>query len=179
MTENQARIAEAQAAQARMIAALPDFPQFGFYVHTGLTGYGPDLESDDYPARSWEDVARQVAWELRSAADFNHEGATAQADQAAEAYEAAQRGEDGVVRAADLYHEAWADLRLGWELSNLAVTFEVLADAEDPAPLYIDRPELRHARIWDLISKKFPLDISRNSRLYVWECEEDPGEEPE
>ena len=120
MTENQdqARIAEAQAAQARMLAALPDFPQFGFYVHTGLAGYGPDLEDGDYPARSWEDVASQVAWELRSAADFSHEGARVLADQAKEAYEAAQRGEDGVVAAADLYHEAWTALRLSWELDN-------------------------------------------------------------
>ena len=181
MTENQdqARIAEAQAAQARMLAALPDFPQFGFYVHTGLAGYGPDLEDGDYPARSWEDVASQVAWELRSAADFSHEGATAQADQAKEAYEAAQRGEDGVVAAADLYHEAWTALRLSWELDNLAANFENLANAESPAPLYQGRPELRHARIWDLLTSQFPLNISHNSRLYVFECEEDPGEEPE
>ena len=181
MTENQdqARIAEAQAAQARMLAALPDFPQFGFYVHTGLAGYGPDLEDDDYPARSWEDVASQVAWELRSAADFSHEGARVLADQAKEAYEAAQRGEDGVVAAADLYHEAWTALRLSWELGNLAANFENLANAESPAPLYQGRPELRHARIWDLLTSQFPLNISHNSRLYVFECEEDPGEEPE
>jgi len=162
MTENQdqARIAEAQAAQARMLAALPDFPQFGFYVHTGLAGYGPDLEDGDYPARSWEDVASQVAWELRSAADFSHEGAR-------------------VVAAADLYHEAWTALRLSWELDNLAANFENLANAESPAPLYQGRPELRHARIWDLLTSQFPLNISHNSRLYVFECEEDPGEEPE
>jgi len=180
--EDQARIEKAREAQERMIAALPVFPRWGFYVKTGLAGYGPDLEPDDMPAASWEDVAGQVAWELRSAAEFSHEGAIIRADQAREAYDRARS--DYYVRiqagnwqaVADGYHEAWADLRLGWELDDLAATFEVLAETENPAPLYQGRPELRHARIWDLL-QQFPYGISRNSRLYVWECEEDPGEE--
>jgi len=181
--EDQARIEKAREAQERMIAALPAFPRWGFYVKTGLAGYGPDLEPDDMPAASWEDVAGQVAWELRSAAEFSHEGAIIRADQAREAYDRVRsdyfaRTQAGNWQAvADTYHEAWADLRLGWELDSLASTFESLANAGDPAPLYQGRPELRHARIWDLVAGQFPYDISHNSRLYVWECEEDPGEE--
>jgi len=50
--EDQARIEKAREAQERMIAALPVFPRWGFYVKTGLAGYGPDLEPDDMPAAS-------------------------------------------------------------------------------------------------------------------------------
>jgi hypothetical protein len=180
-TDDQARIAAAQAAQEQMLAALPDFPRFGYYVHTGLAGYGPDLEPDDYPARNWEGVASQVAWELRSAAEFNHEGATAEAGQARATYQYASYSQDTRETAdwraiAEQYHEAWADLALSWNLDNLAADFENLADADNPALLYEGRPELRHARIWDLLGR-FPYDISHNSRLYVRECEEDPGEQ--
>jgi len=170
--EDQARIAEAEAAQARMIAALPEF-----WVHTGIAGYGPDLEPDDMPARSWEDVASQISWELDQAADFQAQGASAMADQARDAYEHRQYVCWEAI--AETYHDADEASRLADELAILKRTFDSLSDADSTAPLYEGRPELRHARIWDLISGKFPLDISDNSRLYVWECEEDPGEEPE
>src|SRR5262249_1096761 len=171
----------AQAAQEAMIAALPAFPRYGFYVKTGLAGYGPDLESDDLPATSWEDVALQIAYELGSAADFNAEGASALADRAREADDRAHEHFRLYAQAgaweniAEAYHEADEARRLADELGNLKTTFDSLAEADDPAPLYQGRPELRHARIWNLVSEQFPLDISHNSRLYVWECEEDPG----
>jgi len=182
--EDQARIAAAEAHQARIVAMLPDFPQFGLYVHTGLAGYGPDLEPDDYPARSWEDVASQIAWELRSAADFNVEDASAMADQAETAYSEAREhwrlyARSGNWQAiAETYHDADKSRRLASELDTLAANFENLSDAGNPAPLYQGRPELRHARIWELIGEHFPLNISYNSRLYVWECDEDPGDPP-
>jgi hypothetical protein len=184
--DDQARIAEAEAAQARMLAALPDFPQFGFWVHTGLAGYGPDLEPDDYPARSWEAVASQIAWELNSAADFQAEGMSALADQAREAYDQGReyfrlhaQMRPGWQDIAEMYHDADKARRLADELGTLGQNFSNLSDADNAAPLYAGRPELRHARIWDLIERHFPLDISDNSRLYVWICEEDPGDEPE
>jgi len=177
--EDQARIAAAQAAQEAMIAALPFFPRYGFYVKTGLAGYGPDLEPDDMPAASWEDVALQIAYELGNAADFSAEDASTQADQARAAYDQANRvrnsGPYPWQHIAEAYHEADEARRLADELDNLKTEFEALAEADDPAPLYQGRPELRHARIWDLVSEQFPLDISHNSRLYVWEGEEDPG----
>jgi hypothetical protein len=183
--EDQARIAAAEAAQARMLAALPDFPQYGFYVKTGLAGYGPDLDESDYPAQSWEDVAHQVAWELNTSADFNAEGASALADQAREAYDR-ERGAHDEARAdadwrgiAETYHDADEARRLANELDSLRTDFENLAKELNPAPLYQGRPELRHARIWDLLTSRFPLDVSDNTRLYVWECEEDPGEPPQ
>jgi hypothetical protein len=179
--DDQARIAEAEAAQARMLAALPDFPQFGFWVHTGLAGYGPDLEPDDYPARSWEAVASQIAWELNSAADFQAEGMSATADIARTAYDDARvsAGPDAWRAVAEWYHTADEARRLADELGTLSMSFNNLSDADNPAPLYQGQPELRHARIWDLIERHFPLGISDNSRLYVWICEEDPGDEPE
>jgi hypothetical protein len=182
--EDEARIAAATAAQDRMVAALPGFPRFGFYVKTGLAGYGPDLEPEDMPATSWEDVALQVAGELSHMAEFNDQGASALADQAREAYQEASRYKITAPVAetwrsiADTYHEADEARRLADELSNLAANFTNLAESEDPAPLYQGRPELRHARIWDLIGEHMPMDVSHNTRLYVWECEEDPGEAP-
>jgi hypothetical protein len=178
---DRARIAAAEAAQARMLAALPDFPQFGFYVKTGLAGYGPDLDENDYPARSWEDVAHQVAEELSFMADFNAEGASALADQAREAHDEAREvfrlyasvaDYQGI---ADTYRDADDARRLADELGTLAANFSNLAKELNPAPLYQGRPELRHARIWDLISQ-LPVYVSDNLKLYVWECEEDPGD---
>jgi hypothetical protein len=182
--EDEARIAAATAAQERMLAALPGFPRFGFYVKTGLAGYGPDLEPEDMPATSWEDVALQVAGELSHMAEFNDQGASALADQAREAYEPAMASPETVSAKAwaDIaytYHEAGEARQLADDLDNLRGTFEVLAESADPAPLYQGRDDLRHARIWDLIGEHFPLDVSHNTRLYVWECDEDPGEAPE
>jgi len=178
--EDQARIAAAEQAQARMLAALPEFPRWGFYVKTGLAGYGPDLDENDWPAMSWEDVALQVAEELGHMAEFNAEGASALAGQAREAYEPTMASPETVSAKAwaDIaytYHEADTARRLADDLDTLRLNFENLAREEDPAPLYRGRPELRHARIWDLITEQFPLDVSHNnSRLYVWECTEDP-----
>jgi hypothetical protein len=181
--EDEARIAAATAAQDRMVAALPGFPRFGFYVKTGLAGYGPDLEPEDMPATSWEDVALQVAGELSHMAEFNDQGASALADQAREAYEPAMASPESIPAKtwADIaytYHEADEARRLADELGILGQNFTNLAESEDPAPLYQGRPELRHARIWDLISKHMPMDVSHNTRLYVWECNEDPDEAP-
>jgi hypothetical protein len=217
-------VAKAEAAQARMLAALPDFPRFGFYVKTGLAGYGPDLDENDFPATSWESVALELAQELSFMADFNDQGASALADEARTIYDQArehvqpwrpvrvvaivtprslrERVAERVTDAwralrghqpelvpepegpdwqgiADTYHDADEADRLADELSTLAANFTNLANADDPAPLYQGRPELRHARIWDLIGEHFPLDVSDNTRLYVWECAEDPGDEPE
>lgn len=179
------RIRAAEAERERQVAALIDFPEFGFYVHTGLAGYGADLEPDDMPARSWEDVASQIAWELSSAADFLYEGVSITEGQARELYDVVNANPDADADAwkqvAEQYHEADDDRRLAGELDNLRGTFEVLARSENPPPLYDGHPELRHARIWDIITSQFPLDISDNTRLYVFECEEDPGddEDPE
>jgi hypothetical protein len=166
------RIIDANEAQARMLAALPPFPQYGFYVKTGLTGYGPDLDESDYPADSWESVATDIASELREMSEFNWTGADAEFESAERLY-----ANDERLGAADTYHSALTAHMLSRELDIMAQNFANLANADNPAPLYAGRPELRHARIWNLITENFPLDVSYNSRLYVWECEEAPDTE--
>lgn len=163
-----------ERVQARMIAALPEFPRYGYYVKVALAGYGPDLDAEDMPATSWEDVASQIVSELNHMAEFNGEGSDIGFTAAETHYAGYQRGDDGIVQAVDAYHEALADLTRSRELSDMAANFD---NERANAPLYAGRPDLWHATIYNLITEHFPLDVSRNSRLYVWECTEDPGTE--
>jgi len=151
--EDMARIHQAEEAQKRMLTALPAFPEFGYYVKTGLSGYGPDLEPDDMPARSWESVASEIAWELIQAADYAMEGAYIAGDTEGD------------------YERAWKEFKRSEFLASVA---QELNNERANAPLYAGRPELWHATIHSIITARFPLDISDNTRLYVWECEENP-----
>lgn len=169
------RMVDADESQARMLAALPAFPQYGFYVKTGLAGYGPDLDESDMPYISWEDIASAIATEFRDMAEFNGQGASATAETAETLYN--DPVADARITALEYYRDAWKTLKLAEELDNMAMNFDNLAKTEDVAPLYQGRPELRHARIWNLITEQFPYDVSYNSRLYVWECEEEPDTE--
>lgn len=154
-----------EQAQMRMTAALPEFPRYGFYVQTGAAGYGPELSPEDLPAGSWEEVASEIAARLAETAELNYQGACAEAESAEEYYRAGNH-----TNALQLYRGAWQETLLTQDLEALSMNFARLADSENPAPLYEDRPELRHARIWDLIRENFPLTVSHNSRLYVWEA---------
>lgn len=152
--EDNARIRQAEEVQARMIAALPDYPQFGYYVKTGMAGYGPDLDETDMPAGSWEGAASEISEELGRAAAFAMEGAYIAGDMEGD------------------YERAWKQFKLSEDLAAKAMAFD---GKRADAPLYAGRPELWHATIYSLITNTFPLDIGDNSRLYVWECEEDPS----
>lgn len=146
--EDIARIRQAEEVQARMIAALPEFPRFGYYVKTGLTGYGPDLDESDSPAGSWEGVASEISEELHHAADFAMEGAYIAGDMEGD------------------YERAWKQFKLSENLNVKAMEFD---NKRAETPLYAGRPELWHATIHSMITNEFPLDISDNSKLYVWE----------
>jgi hypothetical protein len=152
-------IAAAERIQAAMIAATPAFPRYGYYVKTGLAGYGPDLDENDYPAMSWESLASEVASELSAMADFAMEGAYLAGDVEGD------------------YQRAWQEFKRSESLAMLAAELD---SERANAPLYTGRPELWHATIYSIVSARFPLDVSDNTRLYVWECStEDPGEEDE
>lgn len=189
--EDDARIRAAEESQAQMLAALPTFPAYGFYVKTGLAGYGPDLDETDTPCMSWDDVASLIADELDQAADFAAEGASFTGSEADETHVVASASfERARIHGASFddyaayvthlgqYREAWNLHKRAEDLSLKAVNFRNLAKTgDDVAPLYQGRPDLRHARIWNLISSEFPYDVSHNTRLYVWECEEEPDSE--
>ena len=171
MTDNDARIRQAETEQARILAALPAYPQYGYYVKTGLAGYGPDLESEDYPVTDgWEALADVIAEELRNAADYAYDGASIAGDQADEQYSRVD-SDGSTVAALDLYRDAWHAFKQSGELRTLAATFD---NSRKDAPLYAGRPDLWHATIYDLIGRHFPVDVYDHSRLYVWECEEAP-----
>jgi hypothetical protein len=55
-----------------------------------------------------------------------------------------------------------------------------LDSKREEAPLYKDNPALWESTLQRLINENFPLDVSHNSRLYVWDCiEHDDSEEEE
>lgn len=156
-TEDDARrIHKAEEAQARMLAALPEFPQYGYYVKTGLAGYGPELDESDMPAPTWESVANYIYSELGYAADSAMENA----------YTAGDTEGD--------YERAWKEFKRSENLGALAAELD---NKRAKAPLYAGRTKLWHATIYSIINARFPLDISDNTRLYVWECEENPDSE--
>lgn len=152
-----ARIREAKEHQARILDMLPRYPEYGYYIKTGLAGYGPDLDETDEPVTDgWETLADVIADELARAADFAFEGAEICGTQA---------DETGNL---ELYRDAWRAFKRSEELRVLAATFD---NARKDAPLYAGRPELWHATIYDLTVRHFPVDVYDHSRLYIWECE--------
>ena len=68
-----------------------------------------------------------------------------------------------------------AEIQYAWDAWMGALSRATWSgEAAEWRQMYLGLLALRAAR---QASEQFPYGISRNSRLYAWECEEDPGEE--
>lgn len=123
-----------------------------WHIATGLQGYGPD-GSDGYDtADTFEGLTSAIHEEVNRHANAEFEAADAIAD----------GGE---------YEDAWNTLRRSRELDTIARNFN---PSRAHAPIYRDNPAEWHACILRMVGDVFPLDVSHNTRLYVWQCENGP-----
>lgn len=121
-----------------------------WHVATGLAGYGPD-GSDGYDtAENLRDVSDAIRDRLRDFIDSNDQGARAVAD----------TGD---------YKDAWETMMLAESLETLSTNLN--NKRGDSAPLYVGKPKLWDETLDRIIGETFPLDVSYNTRLYVWECD--------
>ena len=134
-----------------VITEIPDQESIRYFIAYGLAGYGPSGEDGYAYADTWRNLADTVNQYLRESADEQHEAAHAIAS-------------DGD------YEEAWTSILRSEELSAKAASFD---NARENAPLYRDDPKLWEDTIKRMTGETFPLDVSHNTRLYVWPCEDD------
>lgn len=122
-----------------------------YHVASGLTGYGP--EPDDggfFPLPTLEAVSDYVRDELRVFSDMAYESADALADS----------GD---------FEAAWNERKRSDALELLRSNLD---NARAGAPLYAGKPALWRETLDTIIGETFPLDVSHNTRLYVWTCSE-------
>lgn len=123
-----------------------------WHVATGLAGYGPDGADGYASATDAREIASALVSELDSAADFNYESAESLADP----------GKD--------YEAAWRTMKLGEALTALSANLDY--DKRATAPLYVNDPAALDMTIMGIVASEFPLDITHNTRLYVWQCDD-------
>ncbi len=123
------------------------------HIASGLAGYGPDASDSDgfTTTHTVRETAEAIREKLSIWADNAYESAEALAD-------------------AGQFEEAWTEHRRVGAMNVLRMNLDGIR-AE--SPLY----KSRDSEAWDttlarLISENFPLDVSPNSRLYVWDCSE-------
>jgi hypothetical protein len=129
------------------------------HVASGLAGYGPDAADSNgfIVTHNVRETAEAIRDELNAWADVAYEAAEALADS----------GD---------YEQAWTEHKRSQALETLRMNLD---SKREEAPLYKGKPELWEATLWRLINENFPLDVSHNSRLYVWDCIEDDAETEE
>jgi hypothetical protein len=119
-----------------------------WHVAYGLAGYGPDGSDGFDSVTTWEALAFIVACRLQDSAES--EDMTA-----------------GSLAESGDFESAWHTHKRADELSVLAMNFD---NKRANAPLYRDDKPAWHSTIERLAREHFPLDVTDNTRLYVWEC---------
>jgi hypothetical protein len=129
------------------------------HVASGLAGYGPDAADSGFiVTHNVRETAEAIRDELNAWADIAYQSAEALADS----------GD---------FEQAWAEHKRSQSLETLRMNLD---SKREEAPLYKDNPALWESTLQRLINENFPLDVSHNSRLYVWDCiEHDDSEEEE
>lgn len=125
--------------------------QIRYFIAYGLAGYGPEGSEGFTYATTWRNLADIVNQYLN--------------ESAGSAYETAD-----ILGDAGNYEDAWHEHKRSESLDNLARNFD---NARADAPLYRDDPAAWDATIERMVGETFPLDVSHNTRLYVWPCEDD------
>lgn len=120
-----------------------------WYVASGIPGYGPELEPEDEGFESLSDALAYARDELSTFVDMAHETAH-------------YLGEQG-------------DFEAAWRQVELMESLELLRANLDPArasaPLYRD-DAAAYAALQASQAAGFPVDVSHNTRLYLWEGDE-------
>lgn len=124
------------------------------YVKTGLPGYGPDLDENDI-GHDPADI-RAICDDIRQELDILGDMLNDHAEVAAEAGD---------------YETAWKTHKRGQELETLSMTLD--HGRRQHAPLYRDDPAALDDALQRTVDKMFPLDVSDQVRLYVWDAETD------
>jgi hypothetical protein len=129
------------------------------HVASGLAGYGPDAADSGFiVTHNVRETAEAIRDELNAWADIAYQSAEALADS----------GD---------FEQAWTEHKRSQSLETLRMNLD---SKREEAPLYKDNPALWESTLQRLINENFPLDVSHNSRLYVWDCiEHDDSEEEE
>ena len=124
----------------------------GWYVKTGLAGYGADLEEWDEPTRSWQGLCYSLEFELRDAADRAVEMAAIFAEQGEYelAYRSRVKADELEVLKANL---DW-DKRLG-------------------APLYAGDEDKLAETMESIVAENFPLDLDVEGRIRLYVLDEE------
>jgi hypothetical protein len=122
-----------------------------WHIASGLAGYGPDGTDGYSTATDMQNLAYSVAEELQSFAGYNDDSARCLAE-------------------AGDYKEAWQTMMLAESLSALFHNLDY--DKRLQAPLYVNDAAALDASIERIVEETFPLDVSYNTRLYVWQCDE-------
>lgn len=122
-----------------------------WHIATGLAGHGPDGSDGFHTAteiRGLGGLCDQLSEQLTGHSWQSHELAHAYGQ-------------------SEAYEDAWKEILRSEELETLAANF---APKREDMPLYSDNKELFEKRIREMVGANFPLDVSPNTRLYVWEC---------
>lgn len=120
-----------------------------WHVATGLVGYGPD-GADGFA--TFDTLAGALDYardELSMFVDMAHE-------------EAHAFGDEGQ------FEEAWRAVLLMERLELLRANLD---PARSQAPLYRDDPPAYFALL-ESQANEFPHDVSHNTRLYLWQCDD-------
>ncbi len=121
-----------------------------YHVESGMQGYGPDSDDGWYAHEGIRDVADAIRDELSIFEDIAHDSAESFAD-------------------AGDFESAWSEHKRVESFEFLRAN---LSNDRESAPLYVDNPALWEGTLARIIGETFPLDVSHNARLYVWECAE-------
>ena len=127
--------------------------QCHYHVATGLAGYGPDAaDSDGFATfESLADALDYARSELSTFIDMAHESAH-------------------MFGASEQYKDAWTEIL---RCEDLELWQANLDPARKDAPLYRD-DSAAYAAMQAEQAAQFPRDVSYNTRLYLWDCAEDP-----
>ncbi|TKK84612.1 hypothetical protein FDA94_28705 [Herbidospora galbida] len=124
-----------------------------WHIAHGLAGYGPD-GADGY------NTATEIS------------GSGGLADQISDELDRDAESAHGLIRTegeAGNFKEAFEAWELHDKLTTLSLNFSI---RREDAPLYKDDKPLWERTVLRLVAENFPLDVSDNSRMYVWECTE-------
>lgn len=149
-----------------------------FHVSHGLAGYGPDVDENTPTFTTLGAALEYARDELSTDVDMAHEDAHALALHASQyhaTWKLDRSREDMQRMALDHYADAWRELERVEAIELLRANLD---PARSSAPLYVN-DAAACAALQEEQAAGFPVDVSPNSRLYLWSCDESECEEDE
>ena len=128
---------------------LCDAPRDHWHVATGLAGYGPEGADGFVTFSTLSDALEYARDEISTFVDMAHEDAHA-------------------CGAAGMFEDAWREVLRIEDLESWRANLD---PARRSAPLYREDPAA-YASMQEEQAAQFPRDVSYNTRLYLWQCED-------